>query len=103
KSGFTSSMDRLGLGHNDLAADAQDSIDGQYLLMNIEKLCISSLLPLDLKSKIVKETELFLRRDWVVQDMVNVLYLPYDYRQPKCVAVYNNVLVMGYLSGHVSI
>jgi hypothetical protein len=39
---------------------------------------------------------------WVVQGMEKVLWLPSDYRA-TCVAVQNNVLVMGHASGRIYI
>jgi hypothetical protein len=80
------------------------SSDSQYLDTDRGRLSISSLSPSlpAPSSEFVREREIFVNRAWVVQEMKNVLWLPSDYRA-TCVAIQNNVLVMGHASGRVSI
>ena len=80
------------------------SSDSQYLDTDRGQLGICSLLPslTPPPSESARERKIFVNSAWVVQEMKNVLWLPSDYRA-TCVAVQNNVLVMGHASGCVSI
>ena len=80
------------------------SSDSHYLHTDTGQLGISSLLPSPTPppSESARGREIFVNSAWVVQEMKNVLWLPSDYRA-TCVAVQNNVLVMGHASGCVSI
>jgi WD40 repeat protein len=46
---------------------------------------------------------LLVLNDWVVEGGTKILWLPPEYRQPNCIAVWNQSLVLRYLSGRVSI
>lgn len=46
---------------------------------------------------------LFVPEDWIAEGGTNILWLPYDYRLPTCVAVWNGRLVLGYSLGRISI
>jgi WD40 repeat protein len=46
---------------------------------------------------------LLVSNNWVVEEDTKILWLPFEYRQPRCVAVWSQSLVLGYSSGRVSI
>jgi WD40 repeat protein len=46
---------------------------------------------------------LLVSNNWVVDRGTKILWLPPEYRQPDYIAVWNQSLVLGYLSGRVSI
>lgn len=46
---------------------------------------------------------LFVPEDWIAEGVTNILWLPYDYRLPTCVPVWNGRLVLGYSLGRISI
>jgi hypothetical protein len=48
------------------------------------------------------EKKIFVNETWLLREMKNALWLPQEYR-PMCAAVQNDILVMGHLSGLVSI
>jgi WD40 repeat protein len=48
------------------------------------------------------EPALFIANDWVVEGGRNILWLPPDYRA-TCQAVWNKLIVLGHLSGRISI
>jgi hypothetical protein len=74
------------------------SSEGQYLDTDRGRLDIGSLYPNVIPAR---GREIFVNRTWVSQGMKNVLWLPPEYRA-KCAAVYDDILVMGHASGHVS-
>ena len=45
---------------------------------------------------------LFISNNWVAEEGENILWLPFDYRA-TCVAVWNGIIVLGHLSGGISI
>jgi WD40 repeat protein len=45
---------------------------------------------------------LFVSNDWVAEQQESILWLPPDYRA-TCVAVWNGIIVLGHLSGRISI
>lgn len=45
---------------------------------------------------------LFVSNDWVREDMENIVWIPLDYRAAWA-TVWNNTLVLGHSSGHVSV
>jgi WD40 repeat protein len=46
---------------------------------------------------------LLVSNNWVVEGGIKILWLPPEYRQPSCVAIWSQNLVLGYLSGRVLI
>ena len=46
---------------------------------------------------------LLVSKDWIAEGSTNILWLPPDYRPPTCVAVRNGILILGSLSGRISI
>ncbi len=46
---------------------------------------------------------LLVSNNWIVEGGTKILWLPPEYRQPNCVAIWNQNLALGYLSGRISI
>ena len=46
---------------------------------------------------------LLISNNWVVEGGTKILWLPPEYRQPSCIAVWNQSLILGYSLGRVSI
>jgi WD40 repeat protein len=46
---------------------------------------------------------LLVSNDWVLEGDTKIIWLPFEYRQPSCIAIWNQSLVLGYSSGRVSI
>ncbi|KAN0117075.1 Quinonprotein alcohol dehydrogenase-like superfamily [Hyaloscypha variabilis] len=46
---------------------------------------------------------LLVSKDWIAEGGTNILWLPPNYRPPTCIAVWDGVLALGYLSGRISI
>jgi len=46
---------------------------------------------------------LLVSNDWVLEGDTKIIWLHFEYRQPSCIAIWNQSLVLGYSSGRVSI
>ena len=42
---------------------------------------------------------LLVSNDWVLDGDTKIICLPFEYRQPSCIAIWNQSLVLGYSSG----
>jgi WD40 repeat protein len=71
------------------------SMDGRYLKTDLGLLRLNSGSCLYLES-------LFAYGEWVIYDGQNLLWLPLDYRDATCSALFNNMLALGYESGRVA-
>jgi uncharacterized protein with WD repeat len=82
------------------------SDDGKYLSTDRGQLSISSLEPGGISQQAMfvtaMERKIFVKATWVVQGIANILWLPSEYRA-TFTAVYNDLLVIGHASGHISI
>lgn len=80
------------------------SNDGLHLVTNqiVDYLESDLFFPVRLPfSRSLHIDTIFVNKGWVTQGMETILWLPSDYRA-ACVAVHNNVFVLGHASGHVS-
>lgn len=77
------------------------SSDGSCLETDRGWLNIKSPFPGPISQQSKPLCNLHVKDHWVAQEMANVLWLPFDYRA-TCVAVRNNIIVLGHESGHVT-
>ncbi|KAN0085478.1 WD40-repeat-containing domain protein [Elaphomyces granulatus] len=77
------------------------SMDGQYLKTDRGLLRLNSGTPDTYLRQEQLICEIFVNDEWVTQDGHNLLWLPRDYR-PRCLSLFNNMLVLGCLSGLVT-
>ncbi|KAN0085480.1 hypothetical protein V8E54_001947 [Elaphomyces granulatus] len=77
------------------------STDGQYLKTDRGLLRLNSGTPDTYLRQEQLICEIFVNNEWVTQDGQNLLWLPRDYR-PGCLSLFNNMLVLGCLSGLVT-
>jgi WD40 repeat protein len=74
------------------------SEDGRYLKTGRGLLSLNSGSP---DTHLCQERVIFVNDEWVTRDGQNLLWLPPDYRT-KCLALLNNMLVLGHASGQVT-
>ena len=78
------------------------SVDGPYLVSNRKRIKVAYFPPNADQSHLRSSSSLFIKDHWITLDILDVLWLPSEYRA-TCAAAYENRLVMRHASGQVSL